>query len=92
MRSSQALEFMRMDRYEREIARLFVAWAPYGGPREDELSARFGVSVERAMEILGCIVCDAQWYRWSESDRMIVVELVNSLRMCSISRFRRHFQ
>lgn len=34
-----------MDSYDRDVMRFVLAWAPVGGPREDDVWVSFGVSV-----------------------------------------------
>lgn len=36
-----------MDTFERGILQFVLAWAPYGGPREDDVWLQFGMTVEQ---------------------------------------------
>jgi hypothetical protein len=38
---------MKLRSYERLMIEMFVAWAPYGGPPEDEVWIEFGMSRAR---------------------------------------------
>lgn len=36
-----------MDTFERDILQFVLAWAPYGGPREDDVWLQFGMTAEQ---------------------------------------------
>ncbi|MCV7287457.1 MULTISPECIES: hypothetical protein [Mycolicibacterium] len=36
-----------MDSYERDLLRFVLAWAPYGGPREDDVWLEFGMTADQ---------------------------------------------
>lgn len=36
-----------MDTFERGVLQFVLAWAPYGGPREDDVWVQFGMTVEQ---------------------------------------------
>lgn len=36
-----------MDSYERDLLQFVLAWAPYGGPREDDVWLEFGMTSEQ---------------------------------------------
>ncbi|MHC9296190.1 hypothetical protein ACRCUN_27305 [Mycobacterium sp. LTG2003] len=36
-----------MDSYERDLLQFVLAWAPYGGPREDDVWLEFGMTADQ---------------------------------------------
>lgn len=46
----------RLDRYERDVLAFVIAWAPYGGPPDDEVLPEFGITkpdlITRAADIV----------------------------------------
>jgi len=49
-----------VDTFERDILQFVLAWAPYGGPREDDVWLQFGMTAEQlagrfAKIVAGCV-------------------------------------
>ncbi|AKS31862.1 hypothetical protein [Mycolicibacterium goodii] len=63
-----------MDSYDRDVMRFVLAWAPYGGPREDEVWVSFGISVEQLGERFADAVtrCRLRAAVLPESDRQLL--------------------
>ncbi|MDV3128547.1 hypothetical protein M1247_26815 [Mycobacterium sp. 21AC1] len=47
-----------MDSFDRRILQFVLAWAPYGGPREDEVWNQFGMTVEQLRDRFSRLVTD----------------------------------
>lgn len=45
-----------MDSFERQVLHFVLAWAHYGGPREDDVWIRFGMTAEQLSARFGRIV------------------------------------
>jgi hypothetical protein len=46
-----------MDQRRQELLHFVAVWAPYGGPPEDELFVRFGITPEELRQRLGQLDC-----------------------------------
>lgn len=46
-----------MDSFERLLLKFVLAWAPYGGPREDDVWLEFGMTAEQLCSRFARIVC-----------------------------------
>ena len=47
-----------MDSFDRLILQFVLAWAPYGGPREDDVWLQFGMTAEQLAVRFAGIVAD----------------------------------
>jgi hypothetical protein len=47
-----------MDSFDRCIVQFVLAWAPYGGPREDDVWPQFGMTAEQLRSRFNQIVAD----------------------------------
>lgn len=45
-----------MDTFDRRILQFVLAWAPYGGPREDDVWPQFGMTAEQLRDRFAQIV------------------------------------
>jgi hypothetical protein len=63
-----------MDQFDREIVEFVAAWAPYGGPPEDEVLPRFGMSADRLRNRLRQIVVEARNTTLTSDDRRLVLQ------------------
>lgn len=50
---------MGLRRFEADLARYFTAWLPYSGPSEQDCLAEFGISRQRAAELLLAAIAEA---------------------------------
>ncbi|OBF13680.1 hypothetical protein [Mycobacterium sp. ACS4331] len=49
-----------MDNFEREILLFVLEWAPYGGPHEEDVFPRFGLTVAQVRERVESILKDSR--------------------------------
>lgn len=74
-----------MNQFDREILQFVLAWAAYGGPPEDEVLPRFGMSAERLNERVSEILSQTRVPDVSSDDRTLLTS-VAALGGCGLHR------
>ncbi len=68
-----------MDWYDRRIVEFVVRWAPFGGPPDDDLLPRFGLTRRQFAERFQYIVSTKVESTLADSDRDLLAEARNLL-------------
>lgn len=63
-----------MDWYDRRIIEFVVRWAPFGGPPDDDLLPRFGLTRRQFAERFKYIVSAKEEPTLADSDRELLAE------------------
>jgi hypothetical protein len=62
----------RLDRFDREILRYMIAWAPYKGPHDEETVPEFGLYATEMRHRCAAIISNSWSSNLAESDRDLV--------------------
>lgn len=70
----------RLDKFDRDLLKFALLWAPYGGPPADELFPEFGITSQQLVPRIRAIVTQYVHRPICRSDRGLLLQAMQHLR------------